>query len=128
MEGNPFSVHNISISRTQGFSEGRCCSVPGASPNLTWVPAGLFLSHLSLLSPSCCYSADFSFLALTETHPQCCSQLSCGSQWVPSKQLQLLWSDRGTAAALPLPRPCHPRQNFKYTYMIHIMYLITPYY
>ena len=53
---------------------------------LTWVPAGLFLSHFSPLSLSAAVVQQFFpfFSLLSQRHTQCCSWLSSAQQWVTS--------------------------------------------
>jgi len=66
----PWAAGDSLLLRGPLWAAGSCCSVPGAPPALTAVPAGL-LHVFSLFSPSFLSHSAFPFLnhALPETQP-----------------------------------------------------------
>ena len=100
--------------------------IPRGPPSaLTLVPAELFVSCFSLISPSCCCKADFPSLksALPEhtQHHLWHSSGSSRSLW-EQLELALIWYGAAAHGDYPyrslLPKPCHV--NSIYTSKYHI--------
>ena len=129
---DPFSVHNICFTYSKVFW-GLELLLP--SPGWEKQP-WRYISHSSL--PAAVVQHIFPFLDLLSLrHTPSVAHSSAVEAAGPSEAAGtalvchgalLCSAHRGTPIALSLSKPCHPMQNFKYTYIIHIIYLIRPYY